>query len=297
MSAGTVLVVDYHPEIINFTKAALAHADYDVLSAPTGQDGLGILEARPDVDLVISEVLMPGGISGVELVDKVRERFPEMAVMLMTGFTEESLDPEIPLLRKPFAASTLTARVHRVLVESRRQTEHLRSSCRKLRSQYNVANDLRPEVTAAIEDSRQVRQQSRKIRSEWLRTRLLEVTVAIPTVMVAEDDAVARYAICHFLKSIGLNVLQASNGALAWDLLRERKGRVDMIITDIRMPEMDGLELAANVAKQFPRTHVVFASGEDLDVPGPVVRKPFDPEDLLAAIAEKLLQRMQERVV
>ena len=297
MSAGTVLVVDYHPEIINFTKAALAHADYDVLSAPTGQDGLGILEARPDVDLVISEVMMPGGISGVELVDKVRERFPETAVMLMTGFTEESLDPEIPLLKKPFAASTLVGRVQRVLLESRRQTEHLRSSCRKLRSQYEVTNDLRPEITAAIEDSRQARQQSRRIRSEWLRTRLLEASAAIPTVMVAEDDVVSRYAVCHFLQSIGLNVLQASNGAVALDLLQQRKGRVDMIITDIRMPAMDGLELAATVSKQFPRTHIVFASGEDVDVPYPMVRKPFDPEELLGAIAEKLLQRMQERVI
>jgi len=136
MSAGTVLVVDYHPEIVNFAKAALSHADYEVLCAPSGQDGIGLIEAHSGrVDLAISEVMMPAGISGVEFVRTVKERFPDTAVMLMTGFTEDSIDPAIPLLKKPFAAVTLIGRVQRALAESRQHTEHLRNSCQKLRKQ------------------------------------------------------------------------------------------------------------------------------------------------------------------
>jgi len=114
---------------------------------------------------------------------------------------------------------------------------------------------------------------------------------------VAEDDAPCRYAVCHYLERIGLTVLEASSGTEALELVRESRGRVDMLITDVKMPGMNGLELADAVASEFPRTNIVFATGEDLHAAYPVVRKPFDPEDLLAVIAEKLLQRLQERVV
>ena len=65
--------------------------------------------------------------------------------MLMTGFTEEAIEAGIPLLKKPFAASTLVGQVERVLAESRRRTEDLRISCRKLRSQFeaNLATSAR----------------------------------------------------------------------------------------------------------------------------------------------------------
>jgi len=298
MSAGTVLVVDYHPEIVNFAKAALSHAEYEVLSAPNGQDALGVLEAHSGhVDLAISEVMMPAGISGVEFARTVRERFPETAVMLMTGFTEESIDPAIPLLKKPFAAGTLIGRVERVLAESRQHTEHLRSSCQKLRKQLGVTVDLGPEVEAAVQVARRAREESRRIRCEWLCNRLRDANAAIPTILVAEDDPPCRYAVCHFLERIGLTVLEASGGAEALELIRESHGRVDMLITDVKMPGMNGIELAKVVASEYPRTNIVFATGEDVHALYPVVRKPFDPEDLLAVVAEKLLQRIHERVV
>ena len=294
MSAGTILVVDHHREIVSFATAALSHAAYNVVSARNGQDGLDIIEAHGSVDLAISEALMPGGISGVEFVHEVRERFPKTAVLLMTGFTEEPIEPDIPLLKKPFAASTLVCRVQRVVAESRRSAEDLRSSCRKLQLHFETNLVLRPEVESAIETSRAARNQSRRIRAEWLRSRLRQAESVIPTVLVVEQDALSRSAICHYLESMGLTVLRASNGEVALELVRLRHGRVDLMITDVNMSGMDGLELAKIMSAQFPGTEVVFATADDLAVSQQVVRKPFEPEDLLAAIAEKLLQRIRE---
>jgi CheY-like chemotaxis protein len=297
MSAGTVLVVDHHHEILTFATAALSHASYEVFSARSGQEGLSFLESHGSVDLAISEVLMPDGLSGVEFVSKVTERFPETAVMLMTGFTEESIDPGIPLLKKPFAASTLVGRVTRTVADMRRSTESLRHSCEKLRSQFETNLGLRPEVEAAIESARVTRDRSRRIRAEWLRNRLRDAAAAIPTVLVVDDDALCRSSTCHYLESIGLTVLRASNGEVALEVLRLRHGRVDMLITDVKMSGMDGLELSRVVSAAFPRIQIVFTAADPIQVPHTVVRKPFRPEDLLAGIAEKLLQRMQERVI
>ncbi|MEO8368226.1 MAG: response regulator [Candidatus Solibacter sp.] len=295
MAVGTILVVDHHREIVTFATAALSHADYHVVSARNGHDGMHIIEAHGGVDLAISEALMPGGLSGVEFVQQIRERFPATAVLLMTGFTEEAIGPDIPLLKKPFAASTLVGRVQRVLTDSRRSNDDLRHSCRKLRTQFETNLDLRPEVEAAIESSRLARGRSQRIRAEWLRSRLREADHAIPSVLVVENDALARSAICHYFESVGLTVLRASNAEVALELVRLRHGRVDTLITDINMSGMNGLELAYIMSAQFPDTTVVFATAQNIDVSQQVVRKPFEPEELLAAIAEKLLQRMQDR--
>jgi DNA-binding NtrC family response regulator len=294
MSAGTILVVDYHREVVSFATAALSHAAFEVISAPNGKDGLEMIDARGGVDLVLSEVLMPAGISGVEFVHEVQHRFPRTVVMLMTGFTEEVVDPEIPLLKKPFAASTLIGRVQRAVAESRRSAEDLRNSCLKLRTNFETNLGLRPEVEAAIERARVARNQSRRIRAEWLRSRLRQAGADLPTVMVVDGDALCRSTTSHYLEGIGLRVLRASNGEVAWEVIRLRHGRVDMLITEVRMSGMDGLELARSVAVLFPRTNIVFATAEDIDAPHQVVRKPFESEDLLAAIAEKLLQRLRE---
>ena len=109
MEAGTVLMVDYHPEVLHISAVALARRSYRTLTALSGEIALDVLAAKGPVDLVLTEVLLPGGLSGVALAGKIQERYPETAVVLMTGYTEEKLDPEIPLLRKPFTPSMLKA--------------------------------------------------------------------------------------------------------------------------------------------------------------------------------------------
>jgi len=65
---------------------------------------------------VLSDVIMPGGISGVELARKVRERYPELPILLITGYSEQaSAGHGFPVLQKPYEMSALAGAIGEVL--------------------------------------------------------------------------------------------------------------------------------------------------------------------------------------
>ena len=72
---------------------------------------------------MVSEVLMKSGMSGPALVRKINKSYPSTGVMLMTGFTDQQLDPSVPFLAKPFTVTTLVDRVQEVLSKNRRIAE------------------------------------------------------------------------------------------------------------------------------------------------------------------------------
>ena len=114
MASGTILVVDNDQSVLDIMRRMLARSSYDVLTASHANAALRILEQVQPVDLVVSEAVLPG-MSGSELVNKVRGSFPSTAVMLMTGYTEKPLDAAIPFLAKPFTIQKLTDRVAAIL--------------------------------------------------------------------------------------------------------------------------------------------------------------------------------------
>lgn len=281
LPAGTILIVDDHPEVLSVSKAALTRGSYDVLTASNGEQALDILESQAHIDLVVSEVLMMSGISGPTLVGRIREFYPATAVMLMTGFTDQQLDPSVPLLEKPFTAPTLVSRVQQVLVESRRLAGSLQKA-------FEANASARRELQSATRASREVLRESRQKRSERFCRRLREPDAIIPTVLVAEDDVALRFAVCHFLSRMGFAVLEAADGQEALELAHEHLGRINVLVTDVRMPRLDGLDLAKTLRAERPETSVIFATAEDIDLPWAAVRKPFELDDLLSAIVGTL---------
>jgi CheY-like chemotaxis protein len=281
LPAGTILVVDDHPEVVKLSKAALTRRSYEVLTASSGEQALSILESQAYIDLVVSEVLMASGMSGPTLVGRIRESYPSTAVMLMTGFTDEQLDRSIPFLEKPFTAPALVCLVQQVLADSRRVAGSLQKA---LAASAGIRRELRSVTCSSWE----LRRESRQQRSERFCSRLREPDAVIPTVLVAEDDAVFRYAVCHFLSRLGFTVLEASDGQEALELAREHRGRIDVLVTDLRMPRLDGLELAKALRAERPQTSVIFATGESIPSPWVAMRKPFELDELLAAIVGAL---------
>jgi two-component system, cell cycle sensor histidine kinase and response regulator CckA len=120
-----------------------------------------------------------------------------------------------------------------------------------------------------------------------------------PTVLVVEDEEALRAGIRRLLQKEGYNVLEAPDGASALRLLDGTPPEhVALVLTDLRMPVMDGRQLAAALARRRPSLPIVFMSGftaqlMDLRLVSPglaFLAKPFRNDDLLAAV-KKQLQR------
>lgn len=118
------------------------------------------------------------------------------------------------------------------------------------------------------------------------------------TVLVVEDQPSIRDVLCEFLESSGYRVLQAQNGGQALDIAKHHLGSIDVLVTDVIMPGMRGLELANRVAELHPQICLIFMSGYSEDallenqLLSPkntiLIQKPFDPEDLAQKIRESL---------
>jgi two-component system cell cycle sensor histidine kinase/response regulator CckA len=114
------------------------------------------------------------------------------------------------------------------------------------------------------------------------------------TVLVVDDEEVMRLLLTRTMESEHYRVYTAADGVEALALLA--KGiEVDLVITDVSMPRMDGRELALELAKRDPHIPVVLISGVYLGgktpLPGPVLPKPFTPMALASRVRELLVLR------
>jgi two-component system cell cycle sensor histidine kinase/response regulator CckA len=111
------------------------------------------------------------------------------------------------------------------------------------------------------------------------------------TVLVVDDQEVLRQIIGQELEGIGFRVLQADDGRTAWGILERGTEPVDLIITDIVMPVMGGVELAARIATLPSPQPVIFISAYGrgvITMDRPFLIKPFDPEQLTTLVHQIL---------
>jgi PAS domain S-box-containing protein len=107
--------------------------------------------------------------------------------------------------------------------------------------------------------------------------------------LVVEDDALVRSMAVRGLLEAGYTALEAADGRAALEMVRSHNGRLDVVITDIGMPEFDGYELANRLRAERPDLPVLFMSGYgDTDPVGPFLQKPFGPDALVRMVAEVL---------
>jgi CheY-like chemotaxis protein len=117
------------------------------------------------------------------------------------------------------------------------------------------------------------------------------------TILVVEDEAAVRRMASRALRSQGYAILEAENGAEALEVLARATGPVDLVLSDVVMPVLNGGELGERLAAERPELRVLFMSGyTDDDIvrrgllrPGsPFLQKPFMPEDLARKVREVL---------
>jgi PAS domain S-box-containing protein len=113
----TVLLVDDEPEFLKVAAAILEDLGYTVLTAPDGPSALAGLKKEPKVDLLITDMVMPGGMNGHQLADQARELRPDLPVLLASGFPRDSFanGRRYPLIQKPYLEDALARKVRKVL--------------------------------------------------------------------------------------------------------------------------------------------------------------------------------------
>ncbi len=118
-----VLVVEDDHGVRDFAVSVLRELGYHVLEAPNGDAALDILDVTPGIDLLFTDVVMPGTLSGADLAKAALERRQDLMVLFTSGYTTRLVEKEWPastfeLLRKPYRSIDLAARVRAVLNRS-----------------------------------------------------------------------------------------------------------------------------------------------------------------------------------
>lgn len=116
-----VLLAEDDAMVRDFVALQLSLLGYRVMEAATGQEALELLEQNQDVDLLFTDVVMSGGMSGPQLADAAHRIRLQLPVLFTSGYTETSmfdggwLKPSVRLLRKPFKCEDLARMVRSTL--------------------------------------------------------------------------------------------------------------------------------------------------------------------------------------
>ena len=125
-ASETVLVVDDEPSIRMVVGDSLKELGYTVLEATDGTSGLAVLQSKARVDLLVTDVGLPGGMNGRQMADAARQQRPNLKVLFITGYATNAaigngqLEPGMHVLTKPFAVEKLALRVQSIISEGER---------------------------------------------------------------------------------------------------------------------------------------------------------------------------------
>ncbi|MDO3445559.1 response regulator [Agrobacterium sp. V1] len=259
----TVLVVEDDDGVRDTSVALLTDLGYRVLKAHDAQSAFAIVNSGVHVDLLFTDVVMPGPMRSTELARKVKGLFPDIAVLYTSGYTENSivhggrLDTGVELLSKPYTREALARKVRHVLSNARQQ-------------QIAVEQLDRDEIA---------HMQSHPVPP-----------LAQVRILVVEDEPLILMSTVDMLIELGHEVFEAGSAEEALAVLEAEK--IDVLLTDVGLPGMSGTDLARQARERWPAMHIVFASGDDgarstsgisdaLQLP-----KPFTIDGLEAILAE-----------
>jgi len=119
--AETILVVEDDDDVRTYSKEILRELGYSILEAAAGAAALRVLDAHPEIDLLFTDVGLPGGMNGRQLADEARKRRPDLKILFTTGYArnaivhEGRLDPGVQLITKPFTYAAVGAKLRDIL--------------------------------------------------------------------------------------------------------------------------------------------------------------------------------------
>ena len=256
----TVLVVEDDDEVREVAVSMLNELGYRVVKARDAASALVVVDSGIPIDLIFTDVMMPGTLRSPDLARKAKERLPNVAVLFTSGYTQNAivhggrLDPGVELLAKPYTREALARKIRHVL---------------------------------ANQAQRRVAQGSQHLANEK--------TLKNATVLLVEDDDLIRITTTEMLSDIGCKVKEARTAQEALNILDEQP--VDILLTDVGLPGVSGLQLARDVYARRPDLRVVLATG-DSGVKSEAMRlgaifivKPYTPASLRQGLEHALKKR------
>jgi PAS domain S-box-containing protein len=110
-----VLLVEDEPNVRRVVRQQLIDLGYPVIEAENGAQAREMIEHIPDIAIVVSDIIMPGGINGRQLADWLKQHRPQLSILLMTGYADEDSEgaSDLPLLAKPFVRQDLARALQR----------------------------------------------------------------------------------------------------------------------------------------------------------------------------------------
>ena len=262
----TVLVVEDDESVRDIAVALLTDLGYRVLQAKDTQGALVIIQSSMKIDLLFTDVVMPGSLRSPELAKMARERLPNLAVLFTSGYTENAivhggrLDEGVDLLSKPYTKEAMARKVRSALLKRRS-------------ARMPEASDKPLPATQSTVQIASIGESSRSLR-----------------ILLCEDDELIRMTVSEMLQAKGHEVVETATARQALSVFGEHE--FDILVTDVGLPDKSGIELAKSLRERAPHLPVLFATGrmDEGRVPklsrASSVIKPYGARDLLQAIGQ-----------
>jgi DNA-binding NtrC family response regulator len=141
------------------------------------------------------------------------------------------------------------------------------------------------------------------VEAKPIRLQLHRVKGRKPAILVVEDEVLLRVVLAEYLRECGFKVYEAGNGAEAITLLKTRKYAIDLVLSDVDMPEVDGFALAQWVNKYRPGLPIQLLSGDrkksetakNLCENEPFFAKPYDVKKVVAFVRNAIEAKAKKR--
>ena len=263
MTGGTetLLLVEDDDDVRATAFGMLKDLGYNILQAPDPETALKIARDGAHIDLLFTDVVMPGQITGHGLAQSVRGLHPDLPVLFTSGYVQDSivhdgqLDAGVQLLGKPYTHLGLAQKIREVL-------------------------ELEGVIIESPIPTAQTEMVQKTESQQLMGLRIL----------LCEDDVFIRMDFAQGLRSAGCEVLEAGSAQEAIELLKVET--VDLLVTDVGLPDRSGEDLATEMRGFRPDLPVIFATG-GVDVPAAaqlghcrVITKPFRDTELLELIRQ-----------
>ena len=258
----TILVAEDDVQLCVTVVEMLKELGYRVLKVHDAESALTIVESGAHIDLLFTDVVMPGAVRSTELARKAKTLNPNIGILFTSGYTQNAivhggrLDPGVELLSKPYTREALARKIRHVLANQQHAAQ--------LKAKLNEVKMASPIFTAAL-----------------LR------------ILLVEDEPIIRMNTVELLKKLGHSVTSAESKEAVLAALQSNP--FDLLITDIDLPGTSGILLATEAKKIYPNIGVIYSTGQSLpnDKPGDaiVLGKPYDIKMLTSALRKAIETR------